>query len=159
MLGLLLGLSAGALVAKVTAAMAAQTHFINVFIVLSCHYSSPDFSAKKNGKFFSNPQNLRAIHSEVDCVNESFAHGLTLREEGQMEFSGGRRPTDLARAPPCPPSSPWRLFVDDGRSHEHNRDRIRLDHSTVRFRFDPTRQDPPPTQSATQNFTAVHMMP
>jgi hypothetical protein len=40
--------------------MAAQTHVINVFIVLSCHYSSPDFLA---GKFFSNPQNLRAIHS------------------------------------------------------------------------------------------------
>jgi hypothetical protein len=32
-----------ALVARVTAAMAAQTHFINVFIVFSCHYSSPDF--------------------------------------------------------------------------------------------------------------------
>jgi len=29
----------------------------------------------------------------------------------------------------------------------------------LRFGFDyPTRQDPPPTQSATENFTAVHMM-
>ena len=28
------------------------------------------------------------------------------------------------------------IFVDDGRSYEHNGDRIRLDHSTVRFRFD-----------------------
>src|SRR5215813_11553446 len=55
------------------------------------------------------------------------------------------------------PCSPWRFFVDDG-SHEHNRDRIRFNHSTVRFRFDPIGQDPPPTLSATENFTAVHMM-
>jgi len=55
--------------------------------------------------------------------------------------------------------SAWRFFIDDGRSHEHNGDRIRFDHSTVRFRFDPTRQGPPATQSATENFTAFHMMP
>jgi hypothetical protein len=28
------------------------------------------------------------------------------------------------------PCSPWRFFVDDGRSHEHNNDRIRFNHST-----------------------------
>jgi hypothetical protein len=34
------------------------------------------------------------------------------------------------------PCSPWRFFIADGRSHEHNGDRIRFDHSTVGFRFD-----------------------
>jgi len=28
------------------------------------------------------------------------------------------------------PFSPWLFFVDDGRSHGHNRDRIRFNHST-----------------------------
>jgi hypothetical protein len=53
------------------------------------------------------------------------------------------------------PSSPWPFFVDDGRSHEHNANHIRLDHSTVRFRFDRTGQGPPATQSDTRtNGTA-----
>ena len=52
--------------------------------------------------------------------------------------SWGRRPTDLARAPPCPPCSPRRFFFHDARSQEHNRDRIRFDHSTVRFRLPDT---------------------
>jgi hypothetical protein len=34
------------------------------------------------------------------CVNEPFAHKLTLREEGQVELLG-RRPTDLARVRLC----------------------------------------------------------
>ena len=32
------------------------------------------------------------------------------------------------------------IFVDDRRSHEHNTNHLRLDHSTVRFRFDRTGQ-------------------
>jgi hypothetical protein len=148
--------------------MAAQTHFINVFIVFSCHYSSPDFlggsleNASAIGK-------ISAIHSEVDCVNEPFAHGLTLREEGQIEFLG-KTPNGLSASATLPaadgqcqyycgklpnpiaqdsagtflsgsqfkvhcsaffsPCSPWRFFVDDGRSREHNRDRIRFNQST-----------------------------
>ena len=34
---------------------------------------------------------------EYFCVNEPLAHGLALREEGQVELFRGRRPTDLAR--------------------------------------------------------------
>ncbi len=41
-------------------------------------------------------------------------------------------------------SSPF--FVDDRGNHEHNDNRLRFDHSTVRFRFDRTGQDPPETQ-------------
>jgi hypothetical protein len=67
--------------------MAAQTHFINVSIVFSVTIFSR-FSPRKFGKFFSNPQNLRGIHSELDCVNDSFTHELTLREEGSGAVLG-----------------------------------------------------------------------
>jgi hypothetical protein len=36
------------------------------------------------------------------------------------------------------PCSPWRFFVDDGRSHEHNRDRIRFNQSTGSVSIRPT---------------------
>ena len=48
--------------------------------------------------------------------------------------------------------------LDNGRSHGHNGNRIRFDHSTVQSRFDRTGQDPPATQSAARNFAAVHTM-
>ena len=38
------------------------------------------------------------------------------------------------------------IFVDDRRSREHNTDSLPLGHSTVRFRFDRTGQDPPEKQ-------------
>src|ERR1700719_749215 len=44
-------------------------------------------------------------------------------------------------------SWPRRFFVDDRGNHELNDNRLRFDHSTVRFRFDRTGQDPPATQS------------
>jgi hypothetical protein len=47
------------------------------------------------------------------------------------------------------------IFVDDGRSYEHNGDRIRLDHSTVRFRFDPTRYR---QRNRLCRILAVHMI-
>jgi hypothetical protein len=60
---------------------------------------------RKFGKFFSHPQNLRAIHSEIDCVNEPFAHGLTLREEGQVEFLGEPDVCELPFGVPQTPST------------------------------------------------------
>jgi hypothetical protein len=150
------------------------------------------FSRRKFGKFFSNPQNLRAIHSEVDCVKEPFAHGLTCGKRVRWS-SWGRRPTDLARAPPCPlptdnvntivanyqiqsPKTQLGVFFlvrclksTARRSSRHARlgDFLSMMEEAmsitaiafvlinllVRFRFDPQ-----PTQSATHNFTAVHMM-
>jgi hypothetical protein len=53
----------------------------------------------------------------------------------------------------------WPLFVDDGRSHERNANRIHFNHCTVRFRFDQTGQDTGATQSATRSIAAGHMMP
>ena len=51
-----------------------------------------------------------------------------------------------------------RFFVDDGRSHERNANRIRFNHCTVRFRLDQTGQDTGATQSATRSIGVRHIM-
>jgi len=54
-------------------------------------------------------------------------------------------------------SSPRRFFFDDGRSHEHDANGIRFDHSTLRFRFDRPGQDSPATQLDTRSIGAAQI--